>query len=335
MIIVYIVGFVVLLVGILCFYLLKTRRMTLPFLYKYTMGYTLGVVKTSTPLDIQVDHVHVLCKKQFNEYPQPKIMADPFVVKHDGVFYIFYEELSAKYCHFGGADIYVLQSEDGIRWKRIGCALHESFHLSFPNVFKWKGEWYMLPEAHFSGEMRLYKATQFPLKWKLNKVLMKDVAYADPMIYEKEGIWYLWYNTYINGDNLVLYTSDSPLGAWTQHPSSPIRTNGDDTRPAGRMNLLDGKLVYFVQSHQYGYGTGTIAYEIDTISKTEYRDHRLDTNPILWRNGDGWARDGMHHLSFVQCEDGSFLCTTDGLHASPLKWKWDWLNMPKFNLWKK
>ena len=320
--------------GLIC-WLLKTKRMTLPFLYKYNPGYTLGVISVTNPLDINEEKVNVLVKSQFRMHPLPMFMADPFVVKENDMYYIFYEELSAKYCHFGGADICVLQSEDGVSWRRLGNALHEPFHLSFPNVFRWKGDWYMLPEAHFSGEMRLYKAADFPMKWGVYAILKRGVAYADPMIYEQDGIWYLWYNTYLDGDNLVLFMSDSLMGNWIEHPASPIRINGDDTRPAGRMNLLDGKLVYFVQSHQYGYGTGTIAYEIDTLSKTEYRDHRLDTNPILWRNGNGWARDGMHHMSYIMEADGTYLCAVDGLHSSPASWRWDWLNLPSFNFRKK
>ena len=332
--IIYIVIGVLLLLLAGSYWLLRTKRMTVPFLYQYNPGYTIGVVENSNPLDIHIEDINVLEKQQFSIHPQPTIMADPFVVKDKDIYYIFYEELSAKYCHSGGADICVLQSTDGIQWQRIGCALHEPFHLSFPNVFQWKGEWYMLPEAQSSGEMRLYKAKNFPLQWSLCKVLMQGVAYADPMIFEQDGIWYLWFNTYINGDNFVLYTSDSPLGEWTEHPASPIRTNGDDTRPAGRIAKVENRLVYFVQSHREGYGTGTIAYEIDIISPTDYQDHRMVQNPVLWKNGDDWAKDGMHHLSFLRKENGGYLCVTDGLHAS-LQWKWDWRNLPSFNIRKR
>lgn len=333
-IVVVIINIGVLLVCGLCYWLLKTKRMTMPFLYQYNPGYTIGVVETHHPLDIKVADINVLTKVQFGLHPQPTIMADPFIVEENGKYYIFYEELSAKYRHFGGADICVLQSEDGIVWQRIGCALHEPFHLSFPNVFYWQGEWYMLPEAHFSGEMRLYKATDFPMKWELHNVLMSGMAYADPMIFEQEGVWYLWYNTYLDGDDLVLYTADSPIGNWTEHPASPIRTNGDDTRPAGRIAKVENRLVYFVQSHKEGYGTGMIAYAIDTLTLSEYRDHRLEDNPILWKYGEGWARNGMHHLSFIQQIDGRYLCATDGLHAA-LQWKWDWRNLPSFNIRKR
>ncbi len=314
-------------------WLLKTRRMTLPFLYKHNQGYTIGVVRTTNPLDICTDKIDALLKEQFAMHPNPTIMADPFIVRHDARYYIFYEELLGKYCHFGGADIALLSSADGRYWKREGIVLHEPFHLSFPNVFQWNGDWYMLPEAGASKEMRLYKAKEFPYKWELCKVIMHDLYYADPMIYEQDGVWYLWYNTYIDGDNLVLYTSDSPLGEWQKHIASPIRTNGDDTRPAGRISAINGQLYYFVQEHIGGYGTGTIAYQVVSLSPTEFVDKRLDNNPILQKNGDGWMRDGMHHLSFVENE-GGYWCVTDGICATN-KWRIDWRNFPEFNMKRK
>lgn len=312
-------------------WLLKTKRMTMPFLYQYNPGYTIGVARVHDPLHIDVENVNVLYKKQFNLHPEPKIMADPFIVKDDNMFYIFYEEFTGKYRHFGGADIGLLSSEDGERWKRVGIVLHEPFHLSFPNVFLWKGEWYMIPEADASRQLRLYKATNFPTHWQCIHTYNLG-RYADPMIYIKGDIVYLWINSYLEGDNLRLLYSDNLLQDWKEHPCSPIRTKGNDTRPAGTINAIHGELLYWVQSSAEGYGTGSIAYKINNLSTSDYLDERLEDNPILWKFGEGWAKDGMHHLSVVPVED-DFLCAMDGLHAS-LEWRIDWKNWPVFNLKK-
>lgn len=215
----------------------------------------------------------------------------------------------------------------------MGIAIQEPWHLSFPNVFYQDGEWYMLPEMDASGEMRIYRATDFPMHWEVYAKPFTGQSYADPMIYRKDGIYYLWFNTARDGDDLRLYYSDRLNADWTEHPASPIRRAGDDTRPAGRISELNGELLYFVQEHDNGYGTGTIAYRIETLTTTEYKDTRLDDNPILHKYGEGWAKHGMHHLSFVKKQDGQYLCVTDGLHAA-LHWRWDWLNMPQFFLHK-
>lgn len=340
-----VISSVCLCLAIICLWLLKTKRMTLPFFYKYTEGYTIGVVKTRNPLEINIPQIHILEKKQFGMHPQPTIMADPFVVKENDKYYIFYEELSGKHRNLGG-NIAVLESTDFVHWHRIGVVLKEPFHLSFPNVFSWKGVWYMLPEASASQELRLYCSTQFPCKWNLYKVLhsesfptkwnlckvlMTDVRYADPMIMEKDGVWYLWLNLFGKEDSLRLYIADDLLGEWREHPQSPIRVNEMDTRPAGRVSKINEEWYYFVQEHIGGYGTGIIAYKILTLTPTEFEDKRLECNPILYKNGNDWAKNGMHHLSFIE-EDGQYACVTDGL-LGDRGWRWriDLFNFPQFS----
>ena len=43
--------------------------------------------------------------------------------------------------------------------------LAEPFHLSYPYVFAWRGEYYMVPECHAAGAVRLYRAAEFPTRW--------------------------------------------------------------------------------------------------------------------------------------------------------------------------
>ena len=45
-------------------------------------------------------------------------------------------------------DIGVAVSEDsGLTWKHLGIALDEPWHLSYPFLFRWEGQVYMMPEA--------------------------------------------------------------------------------------------------------------------------------------------------------------------------------------------
>lgn len=264
-----------------------------------------------------------------HKLPVPlQMMADPFVIKEKGDFYIFYEELTQKK-YAKGADIAVLQSHDGLQWKRMGIALREPFHLSFPNVFLYQGEYYMLPEVAACGEMRIYKAVGFPMKWKKYSVILAGKSYSDPMVYIQDDYIYIWYHTYLDGDELRLIYAKDINGPWKEHPKSPIRTNGNDCRPAGTINTIDNKLYYFVQNHSEGYGTGVIAYKINKLSPIEYEDECLEDNPLLWKNGDSWARDGMHQYSMVKYNDKEWLCVMDGRRGiTQSAWKWNWRNWP-------
>lgn len=45
--------------------------------------------------------------------------------------------------------------------------LEEPFHLSFPNVFRWRGGIWMLPETGNDHSLRLYRCVEFPEQWEL------------------------------------------------------------------------------------------------------------------------------------------------------------------------
>ena len=52
--------------------------------------------------------------------------------------------------------------------------IEEDFHLSFPYIFEHKKNIYMIPESAQNQDIRLYKCTNFPYSWQLEKVLIKD-----------------------------------------------------------------------------------------------------------------------------------------------------------------
>lgn len=311
--------------------MIKTRRMTCPFIYKASSGqfYSIATFITTNPLNVDMTRVKQIEILNKHNVPKPlQMMADPFVIKEKGDFYVFYEELTQKK-YAKGADIAVLHSRDGVQWNRLGIALREPFHLSFPNVFLYHGVYYMLPEAAACGEMRIYKAVEFPMKWEKNSVILAGKSYSDPMVYIKDEYIYVWYHTYLDGDDLRLIYAKGINGPWKEHPASPIRTNGNDSRPAGTINIIDNQMYYFVQNHSEGYGTGVTAYKINKLSPLEYEDECLKDNPLLWKNGDSWARDGMHQYSMVKFNNEEWLCVMDGSrNITQSAWKWNWCNWP-------
>ena len=46
--------------------------------------------------------------------------------------------------------------------KEVVEIINEPFHMSFPNVFKFENEFYMMPENSESNQLRLYNAVDFP-----------------------------------------------------------------------------------------------------------------------------------------------------------------------------
>lgn len=312
-------------------YLVISSKMTIPFLYRYKAGYfyTLATIETKSPLLINKNELTELPWDLFDSHPQVKFMADPFVVEEKGGYYIFFEEDPTK-MNSTGADLAVMHSRDLKSWSRLGVVLDEPFHLSYPNVFKIGSIWYMLPECGAAKEIRLYEATSFPMKWKLSAVLVKDIVQADPILIQKNGLFYILVQN--NSDlSLRLYYSDKLTSGWKEHPMSPLRKGVNAyTRTGGTPGILNNKLIYFLQDHTEGYGTGIVAFQIDSLSPTIFEDHKLETNPILWKFGKSWAKDGMHQLSWIRLNNGQYFCVMDGAQINSTVWGWDWRNFPQY-----
>lgn len=312
-------------------YLLKNKKITLPFVYHNPAGsnYTLATLHTSYPLNIDVHAVDIIDPTTFRfSYPF-RFMADPFIVEEAGMYYLFFEQFHFQSRELG-ADIALLSSKDLKNWRYEGFVLKESFHLSYPQVFKYENVWYMIPESGAVNEVRLYSTQQFPFKWKQQNVLLTEPI-ADATLLIRDGVFYLL-GMLVNDNSLRLYCSDSLSEGWSEHPCSPIRVEAQNgTRPAGRIEELDGKLIYLVQDNSQGYGTGVIAYQIDEISTHSFKDHRLENNPILFKFGEDWAMNGMHHLTYLKLKENEYFCVVDGLGPSKYyKWRFSLKNFPRF-----
>lgn len=101
--------------------------------------------------------------------------ADPFPFERDGRRFIFVEMMPrfARKGNPGGTICVIELFSDGTYSKPCEI-IKEPFHLSFPNVFECNGEVFMIPESGHNGDIRLYRATDFPYKWKLDKILLKN-----------------------------------------------------------------------------------------------------------------------------------------------------------------
>ena len=122
--------------------------------------------------------------------PPNHFLADPFVVSSENENYCFvedYDYLKSRGC----ISVYILTEKDS---KKIGDAIIEPFHLSYPCVFRYQSKYYMCPETCENKDMRLYECESFPLKWKLKKIIMSNISAVDTTIFEKDGTWWLFTN---------------------------------------------------------------------------------------------------------------------------------------------
>ena len=58
--------------------------------------------------------------------------------------------------------------------------INEPFHMSFPNVFKWHDEYYMIPETNDADQIRVYKMYTDVYDWRLVSCMdVNDRKYTD------------------------------------------------------------------------------------------------------------------------------------------------------------
>lgn len=226
--------------------------------------------------------------------PNDRFWADPFLWQHDGRCFVFVEELpfSAKKGH-----ISVIECDESGQVLNCTKVLEEPWHLSYPYLFEWGGELWMLPESGHSRRVTLYRCESFPYRWVEAKVLMDNVRTADPTLIEHEGFWWLFINIAAEGESihehLHLFQAPTPLGPYTPHPRNPIRQGTTGVRSAGTPYIRDGVLYRPAQDCAGVYGRRTIVNRVDVMTAEMFSETECATIE------PGWRRDVLrtHTLS--------------------------------------
>jgi hypothetical protein len=117
----------------------------------------------------------------------------------------------------------------------------------------------------------------------------------DPTLIEHEGRIWLFGNDKALGSNaLMLWSADAIDGRFERHPMSPLLVSPRGGRMGGSLLRADGRLVRLGQDFRFGYGDGLIAFEIERLAPTEYRERALGELRFTGRKGPHTlnARDG-------------------------------------------
>jgi hypothetical protein len=245
-------------------------------------------------------------------------VADPFLIRVAATWHLFFEVMNWR---SGKGEIGLATSTDGRAWTYRQIVLAEPFHLSYPYVFAFEGEYYLVPESFQAGGVRLYRATSFPTQWTLAGVLLTGPYLADSSLVQFDNRWWLFVEAAGGNrhDLLRLFFSDKLQGPWREHPASPIRQNDPyNARPAGRVHVADGRVVRYAQGCQPAYGTDVRAFEITELTSTRYHERPVGKVPLLGPGNDGWNAGGMHHVDPHQLANDKWLVCVDGWR--PVRW---------------
>lgn len=274
--------------------------------------WSIGIYSGKSPLQLAPANVEnpVLSAHSVTDVPA-RFVADPFMLKVDGLWHMFFEVLNNQNDR---GEIGLATSRDGLTWQYRQIVLREPFHLSYPYVFSWNDDVYMVPESLGANAVRLYRAASFPDAWTHVKDLFPG-THADPSPFFFENKWWMFTCPFpYQHDTLSLFSAPDPGDTWTEHPLSPlIKGNRSIARPGGRVLLHDGKLIRFTQDCLPIYGKQVRAFAITELTASTYKEHELPESPVLIPAGNGWNASGMHHIDAHRLEDGTFLACVDGL----------------------
>ena len=195
-----------------------------------------------------------------------RFYADPFPVVWRDKTFLFVEEFEHR---AGKGIISVVEfGPDG----PLGApqpALERPFHLSYPNVFERDGELWMIPESVGAGSIDLYRALDFPFRWRLESTLVGGVVASDATLVEKDGRWWMFATVRDGGgafsDCLWLWSAPDFRGPWTGHPRNPVLIDIASARPAGRMFARGDALYRPVQDCRTGYGAALGLARVDRL----------------------------------------------------------------------
>ena len=84
-----------------------------------------------------------------------RYLADPFGLRRRGTTHIFVEAFDYRTKH---AVIEHHEFGPDLAWRGQSVVLSRPFHLSYPYIVQDRGEVFMIPECHQTGEIALYRA---------------------------------------------------------------------------------------------------------------------------------------------------------------------------------
>jgi hypothetical protein len=212
--------------------------------------------------------------------PAGRFWADPHVVEEGGRHHVFFEDAALA---TGIGHISVMSDDGRGRFGLPRPVLRKPYHLSYPFVFRWEGNWYMLPESAQNRTVELYRSVRFPDVWEPAGTLLENIEAFDSTLVEHGGRWWLFANVREQAgastwDELHVFHADSPISAsWQLHRRNPVVSDVRRARPAGRFYVEGGRLFRPSQNSSRRYGYALMINEVVELDESVYRERTVRT----------------------------------------------------------
>ncbi|HLN53054.1 MAG TPA: hypothetical protein VK212_05055 [Lentimicrobium sp.] len=257
-------------------------------------NWQLGVIKARTAdilgtlqYEIDLEEVDFLEARNTNYY-----FADGFAVKDGERLLLLFENYSYKE-RLGHLSSVWFNERDYTFTEPVDI-LREPWHLSYPFVFKYKGVTYCIPECKDRKNVELYKLDTVSMKLVHLRTLIKDLEAVDPSLIYHQNHWYLFFTAgYATNTELHIWHAENLEDEFVPHVLNPVKSNVSNSRPAGSLFYLDGKLYRPSQDCSRSYGGRVIINEIKVLTEESF----LEVTVNVLEPPHGF--EGIHNISFA------------------------------------
>jgi hypothetical protein len=215
--------------------------------------------------------------------PHKGFWADPFVTAQNNRVFIYFEEFieTTMRGHIAAIELYA----DGSEGNPVNV-LQRDYHLSYPFLFRFQGQLYMIPESAESHQVEIYRCANFPDQWLSVATILQGVRAYDPTLVFHDDLWWMFVTIQHDGnsanDELHLYYSSNPLGDWVPHPQNPVQLDVRAARPAGALFRENNTLFRPAQDCSLRYGWAISIQEIKRMTTTEYEEITVQRIEPQW-----------------------------------------------------
>lgn len=191
--------------------------------------------------------------------------ADPFVIKHKDINYVFfemYDRIKRKGC-IGYREI----KKNG-KFTRMRKIYEDNCHLSYPLIFKENGNCYIIPESSAKKQVYLLKALNFPKKWCKEKIILNDIKLVDSTFLDFKGDKFI-FSTPILEDNVssLSICNITKYGLSEEKLIKPIIKDKSKARMAGNFIYHNSDIIRVSQDCSISYGGGIVFSKIESINE--------------------------------------------------------------------
>jgi len=230
--------------------------------------------------------------------PKDRYYADPCIIKKDEDYFIFIEEVI--YQQQKGHISYFKIDKNG-NYNLPEKILENKYHMSYPFVFEFEENYYMIPETSENKSIDLYKCKKFPNQWEFEKTIIKNINAVDSTLLRKDNKWWLFTSipfmeSSANDSLSIFYSDDLYSDKWTPLPTNPVISDVRKSRSAGKIFELNGEHYRPAQDCAGSYGKGVIFNKIVTLNESEYHEEEVKS---IYSEFDNTI-EGIH--TFAQCD---------------------------------